>query len=403
MGKKLTTKIFIERATTKHGNTYEYDCSDYIDSETKIDVKCKIHGIFSTFPLNHLKGNGCTRCGQINGGAKSRIGIENFINKSNLKHNNKYDYSKCKLDTLKDKVVIICSEHGEFEQVASYHISGRGCYECGRNICIKAKRIDFEEFTERSNKIHNSKYLYNKDTYTKSTDLTTITCPIHGDFEQIGSVHLQGCGCTICGSMRTVEKIKQRWSTNYDFLKQCLQKNDSLFLNKAKLVHGDRYNYDDVNYVNSHTPVKIICSIHGSFEQSPSNHLSGKGCKDCGYLQALEKGATGWSKTDWVQLCEKNNILYPIVYIIKLQNGVENFIKIGMTKNVDKRFYKMPYDITPINKIIGSPEQIYDLEKKLHKLFKKYKYIPLQKFGGHTECFSTDILKDLNFQMFLNN
>ena len=53
------------------------------------------------------------------------------------------------------------------------------------------------------------------------------------------------------------------------------------FIEKARKVHGDRYNYSRVNYINSTIPVKIICPEHGEFEQRPAKHLSGQNCPKC--------------------------------------------------------------------------------------------------------------------------
>ena len=53
------------------------------------------------------------------------------------------------------------------------------------------------------------------------------------------------------------------------------------FIERAKRVHGEKYNYELVDYVNSQTKVKIICPIHGLFEQIPNNHLKGCGCPKC--------------------------------------------------------------------------------------------------------------------------
>jgi hypothetical protein len=53
------------------------------------------------------------------------------------------------------------------------------------------------------------------------------------------------------------------------------------FINKAKLVHGNTYDYSLVTYINSHSKIKLICSVHGEFEQKPNNHLNGAGCQKC--------------------------------------------------------------------------------------------------------------------------
>lgn len=53
------------------------------------------------------------------------------------------------------------------------------------------------------------------------------------------------------------------------------------FIELARQVHGPKYVYSEAIYVNSPTPLRIICPDHGEFMQSPSNHLAGKGCRKC--------------------------------------------------------------------------------------------------------------------------
>ena len=53
------------------------------------------------------------------------------------------------------------------------------------------------------------------------------------------------------------------------------------FIDKAKKIHGDKYDYSLVNYINLRTKVKIICPIHGEFEQKPEKHLMKRGCQKC--------------------------------------------------------------------------------------------------------------------------
>ena len=54
------------------------------------------------------------------------------------------------------------------------------------------------------------------------------------------------------------------------------------FVAKAMAVHGNRYDYSRVAYVDSITPVSIVCPEHGEFKQRPAVHLSGRGCPGCG-------------------------------------------------------------------------------------------------------------------------
>lgn len=53
------------------------------------------------------------------------------------------------------------------------------------------------------------------------------------------------------------------------------------FVAKAKVIHGDRYDYSKTVYVHSQTKVVIVCPIHGEFEQTPADHLRGRGCHGC--------------------------------------------------------------------------------------------------------------------------
>jgi len=57
------------------------------------------------------------------------------------------------------------------------------------------------------------------------------------------------------------------------------------FIRKAIFIHGGRFDYSKVVYINAKTKVCIICPIHGEFWQTPDNHLQGQGCSLCGITQ----------------------------------------------------------------------------------------------------------------------
>ena len=61
------------------------------------------------------------------------------------------------------------------------------------------------------------------------------------------------------------------------------------WVEKAQLVHGDKYDYTDTIYINSSTKLSIICEEHGEFEQYPANHLNTNGCPKCGRITAVSK------------------------------------------------------------------------------------------------------------------
>ncbi len=195
-------------------------------------------------------------------GVEKRKTVAEFALNASEIHNDKYDYSNVVYTNRNNKVSIICPIHGQFEQTPNGHLKGYGCYECGRN---KTKTTE-SEFIEKSKLVHGDFYDYSNINYQGALKPVTIKCPIHGNFTQIANNHLNGSVCKEC----SLEKISNDFSDDTD-----------TFIKKAKLVHGNKYDYSQVNYVDNMTKVKIICHKHGVFEQLPSNHKSGNRCPVC--------------------------------------------------------------------------------------------------------------------------
>ena len=118
---------------------------------------------------------------------------ELFIEKSNLIHKNKYDYSLIDYKNQRSIIMIICPEHGEFKQIAYSHSQGIGCPTCGG-----ATRKTTEEFIKEANKIHNFKYNYKLTIYKSAHKKVKIICPEHGIFEQTPNGHIRGNSCPNC-------------------------------------------------------------------------------------------------------------------------------------------------------------------------------------------------------------
>lgn len=123
------------------------------------------------------------------------------------------------------------------------------------------KRLTTEDFIKKAKAIHGDKYDYSKTVYVNQKTDVIITCPLHGDFKQRPNNHYMGAGCPVCSGNKKPDT-------------------DS-FIEKAKAIHGDKYDYSRVVYKNNKTPVEIICPIHGVFKQTPDKHLSGQGCPMC--------------------------------------------------------------------------------------------------------------------------
>lgn len=120
-----------------------------------------------------------------------------------------------------------------------------------------------EEFINRRNIVHNGKYIYDK-THTNGNlhNKVTITCPIHGDFEQIAQDHLNGHSCTMCAIGNSKLKTEE-------------------FIERSNAIHNFFYNYDKTVVNGIKNEVIITCPIHGVFKQTPEAHLKGSGCPIC--------------------------------------------------------------------------------------------------------------------------
>ena len=208
------------------------------------------------------------------------LNTEEFIRRACEKHGDKYDYSKVVYVNSKQKVEIICNEHGSFFQTPCEHMKGKGCRNCGFILVANSNRSSKEDFIERAKSIHSNKYDYTNVVYVRAISKVEIYCNVHGLFFQTPSEHLSSKGCKKCGSIRSSNSQRKT-------LEQ--------FIEQSNLVHSFLYDYSSVNYTNCKTNVEITCILHGSFWQRPSHHLNGVGCPKCLYKnetacrEAIEK------------------------------------------------------------------------------------------------------------------
>jgi hypothetical protein len=211
--------------------------------------------------------------------AHNKKTTEDFVKDAKKIHGNNYDYSKVKYVNSKTPIKIICPKHGNFQQTPNVHLRGSGCPECGLLIKNEKRKGTFEDFVEKSKQIHGEKYLYNKSKFDGNTKNTSIKCPVHGLFQQTPAMHMQGQACPKCG----VEKRSSAATFNSE-----------KFIENAKKVHGNKYDYSKVDYEKSDIPVIITCPIHGDFSIKPNNHVSQKqGCRECGYESVKIKNSLG--------------------------------------------------------------------------------------------------------------
>ena len=251
LSRRSNAETFITKCKELYGDRYDYSKVNYVHSKQKVCIIFPEHGEFWMSPNAHMRGHRCPKCF----GTPKKTN-EQFIEQARAIHGNKYDYSKVKYERGKEKVCIICPEHGEFWQSPYTHLKGAQC-----PACSKVQRITQEIFIERCTKLHNGKYDYSKVKFKHVMKHVCIICPEHGEFWQKPGIHLRGYGCPICGG-------SQQLTTEE-------------FIEKANKVHNNKYDYSKTNYINYRTKVCIICPEHGEFWQVPNYHLFGAGCPVC--------------------------------------------------------------------------------------------------------------------------
>ena len=282
--KKKTTEEFVIESKNKWGERFDYSKTNYINRKTKLIIGCSIHGFIEVCPDTHLsgrKGNqGCPKCGnEINvkkrelARESSRLTLEKVRERGEKIFGFKFTYTEVIPSTKESnaKVKYICPYHGEQTQDIANHLrnvsTNYGCISCFREQDSKQKRIPAAIIKEEAILVHQNKYDYSLVDFTKGIkDRAKIICPIegHGIFEQELSMHIrEGQGCPKCAGVAL--------KTNEEFIADAIK------------MHGNFYDYSKSQYINARTKLKIICPLHGSFEQEPAQHTNrGRGCPLCG-------------------------------------------------------------------------------------------------------------------------
>ena len=256
---------------------------------------------------------------------RKKLTFDEFLNRANIVHEHKYDYSKVNFVDSKTPVTVICKQHGEFQIKPNAHYGGP---KSGCKVCSGQKTVDTEEFIARSNKIHNEKYDYSKVVCTGITCKVEIICREHGVFSLRASEHYGKSqrGCPRCTTKPKSKNIKDtesfkmlavaKYGDKYDYSKSeytgatnkititCREHGDfqirpnahtgaqsqgcpacgnrpkmstEALIKKSKELYGDRFEYNKASYINTETKVTITCKKHGDFQIKPNNHYKGNG------------------------------------------------------------------------------------------------------------------------------
>jgi len=195
-----------------------------------------------------------------------KLTINEFIQRANNIYKNKYDYSKSIYINNKTKLIIICPLHGKFKQSPNDHLDYHKCPKCSDISRRYLQSSNTNEFISKAKLIHGDKYDYSKTIYVNALTKVKIICSKHGEFLQIPTTHLCNHGCYFCGRDETIESRKSNLES---------------FLKQSTIIHGNLYEYSKSTYTKSNVKIEIICRTHGSFFQTPNNHLNGQGCPKC--------------------------------------------------------------------------------------------------------------------------
>lgn len=214
--KSNTQDYFLDAAFKVHGNFYDYTKTVYTKLSKKVIIICPVHGEFEQIANNHLSGYHCNNCYKeklslriANMNYDSSLTRDQFIEKAQEKHSDKYVYDLVNYTNSYTPVKIICFRHGIFEQTPNSHLSERGCIKCGYENGARKKSFNTQDFIEISKIVHENKYDYSLVEYFNCRDKVTIICPYHKEFKQRPNSHMRGFGCRLCSHF--VSKSETLW------------------------------------------------------------------------------------------------------------------------------------------------------------------------------------------------
>jgi hypothetical protein len=252
-----------------------------------------------------------------------------------------------------------------------------------KNIPSGPEALDGQYYIDKFKNIYGDRYSYNLDDFKKrevgirNRDLKISIKCIHGTKEISVRRHLEGYECRSCKGTskdKTIkyEKIKKerKKRINNKYLKATKEE----FIEKALLVHGNKYNYDQFIYNNCKVKGSIICPIHGLFKQTADNHINAKqGCPRCGSDGIYNE----WYFNNYPEKKDAEAMLY----LAKFSLDKEEFIKIGITtKDLNKRLFSPSknagYIVSSILQYKTKLFNAWQIEQKVINDFKEYKYEP---------------------------
>jgi hypothetical protein len=192
---KMDTSEFVARATSTHGDRYDYSRATYSSSTEHIEIVCKVHGSFLQTAITHLQGSGCPKCANNEKNNYRKLTEDQILERvpSNLTY----------VSTSDRRVALNCSEHGEFTTNKFTLSINTECPKCSLKRRTLNQVIRFDEFEKRARQTHGMVYSYDSLSYTQMKGKVSIVCQTHGVFSQLAIGHVsRGDGCPTCGTLK---------------------------------------------------------------------------------------------------------------------------------------------------------------------------------------------------------
>lgn len=293
---------------------------------------------------------------------KAISGFVGLEDKFNIKYNSKFDYSQAIYQGKISKIKIICKIHGEFWQTPKMHLDVvHGCPSCGKIGWADKTSYSTEEFIKMSKDKFGDKHDYSRVNYINIKTKVEIDCNSCGVFFlQNPAEHMKGSSCLDCSH----------------FLHR---KTTDEFIEKASIIHNNKYDYSQSVYTIGANKIKIICKTHGMFEQRALSHLAGYGCPSCSRM---------------IITTDKYKNTPTTFYVVKYKG----FYKIGITlHNARKRYNGEVSNINELEVLSEISFSGYDkahlFEQFLIDKFYEYRYYGKKIFNktGNTEVFTENI------------
>lgn len=305
--KSLGISEFISRSRNKFGDQFDYKNVCYTSINKNVRLFCKKHnGFIEITPEHHLASEyGCQICGRKTATDKLKLTKEEFLRRAKEKYGLRFCYDNLKYIDYIQETTFFCNEHGEFRTSPSFHLSRKNgnCPQCTRYNQRKMNSGQTtDQFVAKLKTVFGDLYDYKVTDFFTMKQQVKVRCIKHNYiFSRLPKSLLEGVGCPICEQeeiekyvsnkeealkrrreYRENQKRKREISNSLGTFQRTKTWDKDSFLKYAKLIHGDDYSYEKVNYVNFTTHVIIHCNRHNfDFPQTPQKHLRGQGCPKC--------------------------------------------------------------------------------------------------------------------------